>query len=226
MSETTKLVPVPFHGDTIMAIETPAGRFVALKPICERLGLDFSAQFRRINREPERWGVAVMAIPSGRGVQETVSIPLNRVAAFLFTVTVSRVKPEIRDALALYQAEAADVLDRHFRLRDEQQDAVHALRDKMMWHLQQHLLLANPKWSKAHRLMELGSSDYLIARQIGCTLGEWGETKVQMQACGLAPKYRSDMAIKPEQLELPIEDWDKSPAEAMAHAGRKQSFDA
>ena len=56
------LVQIPFHDTAINAIETDEGVHIAIKPVAEALGLDWSAQYRRLQRQP--WaGVAVMAIP-------------------------------------------------------------------------------------------------------------------------------------------------------------------
>ncbi|NLA29105.1 MAG: hypothetical protein GX875_05550 [Propionibacterium sp.] len=63
------LVQIPFHDTAINAIETDEGVHIAIKPVAEALGLDWSAQYRRLQRQP--WaGVAVMAIPSPGGYRE------------------------------------------------------------------------------------------------------------------------------------------------------------
>ena len=53
-------------------------------------------------------------------------LPVSKLAAWLFSIHASKVKPELRSAVEMYQREAADVLDRHFRLREERRDAKQA----------------------------------------------------------------------------------------------------
>ena len=50
MAAQSALVPVEFHGATLYAIDINGVYHVALKPISDALGLDWSAQFRRIKR--------------------------------------------------------------------------------------------------------------------------------------------------------------------------------
>ncbi len=59
-NETAPLVPIversiPFHGDTIAAalVEGDDGPriMVPVRPLCERLGLDWASQYQRIRRD-------------------------------------------------------------------------------------------------------------------------------------------------------------------------------
>lgn len=166
----TALLEVPFHGDTITCIETPDAVFVAISPICRRLDLNEQAQRRRIQRANGLYGEAMMASPSGRGEQETLCIPINRVAMFLATIETKRVKSELRPALELYQREAADVLDRHFRQRDTEEVALLrseiALKDQQLRACHANLDRL-PKWPTI-RAMERKSA--LSRRQIARSL--------------------------------------------------------
>ncbi|WP_432214652.1 phage antirepressor N-terminal domain-containing protein, partial [Salmonella enterica] len=45
------LVQVPFHGDVIWASRPNGHVEVAIKPICDSLGLDWSSQLKRIKRD-------------------------------------------------------------------------------------------------------------------------------------------------------------------------------
>jgi hypothetical protein len=92
--------------------------FVPIRPICEYMGMDWSAQFRRINRDPVLseviQGVAVTTTPSpdgrGGGLQELVCLPLKFLPGWLFGVSASRVKPDLREKIIRYQRECYDVL--------------------------------------------------------------------------------------------------------------------
>ena len=92
--------------------------YIPLRPLCEYLGLDWSAQYRRINRDAVfsevSQGVAVTTTPSpdgrGGGVQEMVSLPLKFLPGWLFGINPSRVKEELRDKIIRYQRESHDVL--------------------------------------------------------------------------------------------------------------------
>lgn len=106
---STALVPVPFAGDTLYVSEgeTP---YAAVKPICDALGIDRKSQQRRLNDDPERWGGAVMTLPSPGGGQQTLCLPLYNVPAWLMTIQRGRVRPALRDKLLRYQTECARAL--------------------------------------------------------------------------------------------------------------------
>ena len=196
----TQTTLIPFHGDTITCIETDMGAFVAVKPICERLGLAKNKQIARLKRDPERWGGCHMVSPSVGGEQETYCIPRTKVFGWLATINVHRVKPEIRDTLVLYQNEADEVLDRHFRYRAYKQDQRIAQQKRMLWHAGKNLQMFNAKWQRAYTLMEMGASDYLIAKRCNWSLTQATEELRMMRNCGLDPNYREDM-------DTVVQDW-------------------
>lgn len=187
------VISVPFHGDSITAIDAPEGAFVAVKPICERFGLAWQPQHRKLTENP-RWGITIMVIPSAGGAQEMTCIPVSKVFGWLGTIAVNRVKPELKERLALYQAEADTVLDRHFRLRATETSARIEAMEKTIWHAGQFLLATNPKWNTAYRLMEMGQSDYIIAKRCGWSMDQWGQERAMMRSSGVIPKWREDMA--------------------------------
>ena len=184
--DSPTLIPVPFHGDTITAIETPQGEFVAIRPICDRLNLNFSGQLQRLKAFPDLWGVCVIHTPSAGGAQETNCIPRSRVAAWLFKIEVSRVKPEARETLRVYQREAADVLDRHFRLRQVQRDAALAELRAQLYHCHLHLRARNPDWAAIEALWRdgcLNSREMAMVLRSKATLVD--AKRGWMENCGL-----------------------------------------
>ena len=112
---SANMVMVDFHGDTIFAMETPEGVFVAVRPIVERFGLDWSAQFRRIKRDAVLGrSVVMMATETLAGRREAICLPLRLLAGFLFGIDENRVKAEFRDALIAYKEQAHEALYQRF----------------------------------------------------------------------------------------------------------------
>ena len=71
--------------------------FVAIKPICEGLGIDWEAQRKRIQRDQVlAEGASIMEVPSKGGLEETVTLRLDLVNGWLFGVGANQVKPEAR----------------------------------------------------------------------------------------------------------------------------------
>lgn len=107
----TQTALVAFHGHNILTINNGNAIRVAMKPICEAIGIDWEAQRKRIVRHPVMsQGASIMEVPSEGGIQQTWTLPLDMLNGWLFGVEASRVKPEIRERLVEYQRECFQVL--------------------------------------------------------------------------------------------------------------------
>ncbi len=124
MSEQA-LIPIDqktvlFYEDEITAVLVDQGGkrsvVVPLRPLAERLGLDWSAQTRRVRRDPVLGDAAdtvVIATPGGR--QQMLCLSLDYLNGWLFAIDTQRVKPELRERLIRYQRECYRVLAEAFR---------------------------------------------------------------------------------------------------------------
>ena len=114
MSQT--LVTVDFHGQSLVAVLIDGQPYVAMKPICENIGLQWEAQQKRIQRNPvlaRTMSMTDMVAEDGKR-REMVCLPLSKLNGWLFGVDVNRVREEIKPRLIQYQEECSDVLFRHF----------------------------------------------------------------------------------------------------------------
>lgn len=112
---------VEFYGDELNAALVEIGDnqqiYVPLRPICNYLGLDWSAQFRRLKRNPilaeslNSVAMTTTELPGvGKGKRELVCIQLEVLPGWLFGIDSSRVKPDLRDKVIRYQRECYKVL--------------------------------------------------------------------------------------------------------------------
>lgn len=108
-----ELTQIPFHDTTIYT--TADGAYVALRPVCDSLGLDFSGQLQRLQHQS--WatvGVTPTVAADGKTREMTV-IDRRTFTMWLATIDTSRVKNErTRELVRIYQCEAADALDQYF----------------------------------------------------------------------------------------------------------------
>jgi hypothetical protein len=110
-----KIVTVDFRSDTLVAVERDDGVFVALRPICEAVGVDWSAQLKRVKGDPVlAEAVAVIATPFGRHGQEETCLRLEFVNGWLMGIDSRRVREVARQRLIEYQRECHRVLFSHF----------------------------------------------------------------------------------------------------------------
>jgi prophage antirepressor-like protein len=111
-----QLISVNFHDQSLVATVLKGQPYVALKPICENLGLTWHGQFERIKRHPVLNSTVRVIRTTAEDVKqrEMVMLPLDYLNGWLFGIDVFRVKPEVKDRLIAYQKECFDVLAAHF----------------------------------------------------------------------------------------------------------------
>jgi ferritin-like metal-binding protein YciE len=122
MSDEKALVPVEqktveFYEDEVTAVRLASGEvFVPIRPICENMGLSWSAQFERINRDPVLVDMAasVRVTRTEGAPRDLLCLPLRFLPGWLFGVNANRVKEDIRERLLRYQRECYDVLAEAF----------------------------------------------------------------------------------------------------------------
>lgn len=116
----SKLTTIDFHGAKLIAVpgDKPETTLVAMKPIVEGMGLDWTYQFRKISGHPVlSTCVAVIAIqmPGDDQVREHTFLSLEMMNFWLATIHPDRIKDEtVRARVIEYQTECARVLFNHF----------------------------------------------------------------------------------------------------------------
>ena len=99
------------YGVNIITIYEKGQIWVALRPIAETLGLDWSSQRAKINRLKEE-GVAISPHPvkTNGGTQKMLFIRLEDLPIYLYSINISKVKPEIKPKLLKFKRETAEVI--------------------------------------------------------------------------------------------------------------------
>ena len=113
---TASPVSINFHGASIPTFNVAGIIRVAMKPICDSIGLEWHGQRQRIKRNPVlAKGAVMITAPSKGGLQKVLTLPLTKLNGWLFGVDASRVKPEVRDKLIEYQEECFEVLSDYWQ---------------------------------------------------------------------------------------------------------------
>jgi len=122
---TNSLVPVNerevvFYDDTLLAVlvELPETNkqqiYVPVKPLSDALGLAWSGQYERLQRDEVLAEVSqlirVTRINSQRGNPDSICLPLEFIPGWLFGISAARVKEELRDKIMRYRRECYGVL--------------------------------------------------------------------------------------------------------------------
>lgn len=122
----TQQKQVLFYGDTITAALAKIGQkqiiFVPINPLCTLLGLNWSGQHQRINRDSilskKLTRVVIQPLDTsneGGGEQEFMCLPLDYINGWLFGINANRVKPEVKERLLIYQENCYQVLAEAFQ---------------------------------------------------------------------------------------------------------------
>lgn len=113
-----ELTTIKFHGADLVTTNKDGKILVAMRPIAENIGLDWSAQLKRIKKDSVlNEGVAVIATPTtDGGLQEMITLPVELLNGWLFGIDENRVKPEIKEKLIEYKRECYQALhDYHYK---------------------------------------------------------------------------------------------------------------
>jgi hypothetical protein len=112
---TNQVTVAKVNNVSIIVIENGEKR-VAVKPICEALGIAFEPQFTKLKNDPILKSTVTLSVMVGADKKERQmqTIPLKYVFGWLFRIDSRNVKEESRDAVLKYQMECYDALYNHF----------------------------------------------------------------------------------------------------------------
>jgi P22_AR N-terminal domain len=109
---------VNFHGDQItVALVGEDEPYVPLRTLAEYLGLEWSSQYRRVQRDSVlARSIRTLIVHGADGkLRDMLCLPLDKLAGWLFGLTVSKVGADLAPRLELYREECFKVLWREFQ---------------------------------------------------------------------------------------------------------------
>jgi hypothetical protein len=110
-----EVVRIPFLDGEVLAVEQGGKKLVALRPIVDDLGLDYSTQHRKLrNASWARMVIIPMRLPDQDRSRDHSFVELGTLGTWLVGVGESKVAPEIRPLLIEMQAKLADHIERFF----------------------------------------------------------------------------------------------------------------
>lgn len=108
----TQVASVQFHNHTLTVITHNNQQLVAMRPVCEGIGLAWGSQRNRIMRDEVLGSTVFMmnTVAEDNKQRELLCLPLEYLNGWLFGIDVSRCREEIRPALIQYKRECYQVL--------------------------------------------------------------------------------------------------------------------
>lgn len=103
---------IPVNGTP--GLELIEDEYIALKPLCESLGLGYKAQHEKLHEA--EWATIRLnrTVGADGKSREMATLHKDAIPMWLATIQPSRVKPEVRHMLIAYQKEAAKALNDYF----------------------------------------------------------------------------------------------------------------
>lgn len=104
-------VRVPFHGAELYVVEHIGQPYTPMKQIVEGMGLDWASQFTKLKQRFASWIVEItIQLPGDSQRRAALCMPVKKLPGWLHSINVGKVRAELRDTVAAYQAECDDVL--------------------------------------------------------------------------------------------------------------------
>ena len=114
---------INFNNQQLLTVEKDGIKYVAVKPICDSLGLDWASQFTKIksNEVLEPTIVFITTVAEDGKNREMVCLPIDMINGWLFTISPSKVSEEIRPVVLYYQRECYRALFEFWNKPKEQE---------------------------------------------------------------------------------------------------------
>lgn len=155
---------VAFRGEKLTLVWRDAEPYVAIRPICERLGIDAKSQRAKLqDADSGATGVLSTSVGADGKQREMYCLHVMDVPIWLAGIKPSRVKPELAEAVRAYRAECKLVLFEHVkaRLLGEHREASEAV-----VRLRADLIARKPLWGKLRDYAAMGWSYERIWRAV------------------------------------------------------------
>jgi predicted nucleic-acid-binding protein len=116
----TQTTVAKINNTEIVVVEN-GEKMVAVKPICEALGIAFEPQFKKLKTDPLLSSTVTLGIMVGADgkEREMFSIPFKFVFGWLFRIDSRNVKEAVRPLVEKYQLECYNALYNHFARQNE-----------------------------------------------------------------------------------------------------------
>ena len=112
MSNQISTQTISFNNQSLITVEQNGNHYVAMKPICENIGIQWESQYNRIRRDDVLNSVIFIMNMTGSDSKnyQMVCLPIEYLNGWLFGIDINRCKPEIRGTLIKYKKECYQAL--------------------------------------------------------------------------------------------------------------------
>jgi len=103
-------IRVPFHGAELYVVEHDGEPYTPMKPIVDGMGLDWASQFTKVKQRFQSTIVEITMVAEDGKRRSMTCLPVKKLPGWLHSINVGKIRPELRERVAEYQAECDDAL--------------------------------------------------------------------------------------------------------------------
>lgn len=105
------LVTLDFHGNNLVTFQHDGEPFVAMRSVCEGMGLDWASQYVKLSKSAVFNHCDITTVGADGKQREMTSMPVRKLPLWLASVNPNKIKDEEkRQRIVLYQEESAIAL--------------------------------------------------------------------------------------------------------------------
>ncbi|WP_447879820.1 phage antirepressor N-terminal domain-containing protein [Serratia fonticola] len=113
--EAVNTTAVQFHGQPIITAMVAGVAYVAMRPIVENIGIDWTGQSVKLRNQKEKFNCRDISMVAADGkLRKLLCLPLRKLNGWLFSINPERVRADIKDKLIQYQEECFAVLHEYW----------------------------------------------------------------------------------------------------------------
>ena len=108
---------VPFHDIDILTIKEGGEIYVAMKDVCDGIGIEWKRQLKKITAHPALGLASLICTPQVPGdnqQREILTLPIQYLSGWLMLINPAKVKAPIRESLFDYQRECFNALHNYW----------------------------------------------------------------------------------------------------------------
>lgn len=106
---SNEVVAVKFYDDTLITLEKDGEHYVAVRPIVENMGLDWTTQAQKL-KSPKFNCRHMPTVAQDGKIREVLCMPIKKLNGWLFSINPQKVRGDIRHIVEQYQEECFTVL--------------------------------------------------------------------------------------------------------------------
>lgn len=113
--EAVNTTAVQFHGQPIITAMVAGVAYIAMRPIVENIGIDWTGQTVKLKNQKDKFNCRDISMVAADGkIRKLLCIPLRKLNGWLFSINPEKVRADIRDKLIQYQEECFSVLHEYW----------------------------------------------------------------------------------------------------------------